>query len=84
VKRAGTVRRQFSKDKSGDNSTREVVAAVLLISLQATRVRLAAVCAVTFGTAARLFEGRGRVMWKALKTFAVFRSTAKKYPVRSC
>jgi hypothetical protein len=31
VKRAGAVRGKFSKDKSGDNSTREVVAAVLLI-----------------------------------------------------
>jgi hypothetical protein len=48
-------------NKSGDNFTREVVAAVLLnYLLQATRVRLAAVCAVTFGTATRLFEGRGR------------------------
>jgi hypothetical protein len=53
-------------NKSGDNFTREVVAAVLPnYLLQATRVRLAAVCAVTFGTATRLFEGRGRfLMWK--------------------
>jgi hypothetical protein len=31
VKRAGAFNGKFSKDKSGDNSTREVVAAVLLI-----------------------------------------------------
>jgi hypothetical protein len=39
---------------------------------------LAAVCAVTFGTATRLFEGRGRVMWKELESFDVFGSIAKK------
>jgi hypothetical protein len=44
------------KHKSGDNSTREVVAAMLLISATGySRIRLAAVSAVTFGTATRLF-----------------------------
>jgi len=61
---------KFHTDKSGDNFTREVVAAMLLM-LQATRVRLAAVRAVTFGTATRLFEERGRVMWKELTSFAM-------------
>jgi len=54
---------KFSDAKSGDNFTREVVAALLLtICYRLVGVRLAAVCAVTFGTATRLFEGRGRYL----------------------
>lgn len=72
------VRRTSLKTKAATTPPVKLSPPCCLFRLQATRVRLAAVCAVTFGTATRLFEGRGRVMWEGLKPSADFWSTAKK------